>query len=94
MEQPLPRDHAKKLLRRIIEVGVITYSRPHALDRLRERSLSIVDCENVLMGGKVEDAEYDNGAWRHHIKTGKIVVVIEFLSEQEVLVVTAWRIGK
>jgi hypothetical protein len=94
MEQPFKPNKAKALIRQVLESGVITYSRPHALERLRERNISTVDCENVLRAGKVQEAEYEHGAWRHHVLTVKLAVVIEFLSEQEVLVVTAWRIGK
>ena len=85
MEQPFKSTAAKILLTQILASGVISYSRPHALDRLRERGLSTVDCENVLRAGKVQEAEFDNGRWRHQILTGKLAVVIEFLSESEVL---------
>lgn len=94
MEQPLNPAKAKKLLLKILETGVVIYSRPHALDRLRERRISTIDCENVLRAGRIQEAEYDNGSWRHHVVTGKLVVVIEFLSDNEILIATAWRLGK
>jgi len=94
MEQPIKSAHAKKLLRKILETGVVIYSRPHALDRLRERRITTIDCENVLRAGKIQETEHDNGVWRHHVVTGKLVVVIEFLSDNEILIATAWRIGK
>lgn len=92
MNQPVRAPEAKKLLRRIINSGVVTYAQPHAIDRIKERKLSILDCENVMRAGVVEEAEWENGAWRHQVRTQKIVVVIEFLSEDEVLIVTAWRL--
>ena len=92
MNQPVRAPEAKKLLRRIINCGVVTYAQPHAIDRIKERKLSILDCENVMRAGLVEEAEWENGAWRHQVRTQKIVVVIEFLSEDEVLIVTAWRL--
>jgi len=94
MEQPLKCAKAKVLLRKILNSGVIVYSRPHALDRLKERNISMIDCENVLRAGTVHEAEFENGTWRHQIVTGKLAVVVEFLSEKEILVVTAWRIGR
>jgi hypothetical protein len=45
-----------------------------------------------MHAGAVKEAEWENGGWRHQVRTQKIVVVIEFLSENEVLVVTAWRL--
>jgi len=92
MNHPLRAIEARKLLRRILNSGVITYSQPHAIDMIKERKLSILDCENVMRAGAVQEAEWENGAWRHQVRTQKIVVVIEFLSEEEVLVVTAWRL--
>ena len=91
MKEPLSRSDARARLLRILEDGVVTYSVPHALDRLRERGLSLVDCENVLRGGAVDEAEWENGAWRHRVRTRRLTVVIQFLSEQELLVGTAWR---
>jgi len=91
-EQPYRKGEAKKLLKKILSEGFVTYSQPHALNRLKERNISILDCENVLRAGVVDEAELDNSAWRHHVRTQKIVVVVEFLSEDEILILTAWRL--
>ena len=92
MNQPIRATEARKLLRRILNVGIVTYAQPHAIDRLKERELSTLDCENVIRAGVVEEAEWSDGTWRHRVRTQKIVVVVEFLSEEEVLIVTAWRL--
>ncbi len=92
MNQPFEKSAAKKLLRKILSDGFVTYSRPHAIERLEERNLSMVDCENVLRAGIVDEAEYENGSWRHKVRTQKIAVIIQFLSEEEILIVTAWRL--
>ena len=92
MNQPLRATEARKLLRRILTTGVVTYAQPHAIDMIKERNLSILDCENVIRAGAVQEAEWENGGWRHQIRTPRIVGVIEFLSEEEVLVVAAWRL--
>ncbi|MEI6827942.1 MAG: hypothetical protein WCK54_20310 [Desulfuromonadales bacterium] len=87
MKSPLNVADAKQLLKKILNNGVVTYSHPHAIERLKERALSMLDCENVLRGGKIEA----DGINRFKVSTAKITIVIEFLSEEEVLVVTAWR---
>lgn len=92
MNQPIRATEARKLLRRIINGGIVTYAQPHAIDRIKERALSTLDCENVMRAGVVEEAECNDGAWRHKVRTQRIVVVVEFLSEEEVLIVTAWRL--
>jgi hypothetical protein len=92
MNQPFRATEARKLLRRILNNGVVTYAQPHAIDMIKDRKLSTLDCENVIRAGAVQEAEWENGGWRHQVRTQKIVVVIEFLSEEEVLVVTAWRL--
>lgn len=51
----------------------------------------MVDCENVLQGGMPKEGEWENGAWRYQVHTGKFVVVVELLDEDEVLIVTPWR---
>ncbi|PNU19746.1 hypothetical protein C2E25_11160 [Geothermobacter hydrogeniphilus] len=92
MNQPLSPTDARKLLRRILDGGIVTYAQPHALDRLKERSISILDCENVMRAGVVEEPELVEGCWRYRVRSRKIVVVVEFLSDDEVLILTAWRI--
>ncbi len=87
MKIPMNTADAKILLKKILDFGDVTYSQPHAIQRLRERAISTLDCENVLRAGKVEA----DGVNRFKVSTNKITVVIEFLSEVEVLVVTVWR---
>jgi len=72
--------------------GVVAYSDPHAKDRLVKHGMTTVDCMNVLRGGVVDPGEWEGGAWRYRIRTNRFVVVVEFESESEVLIVTAWRL--
>ena len=53
--------------------------------------MSTVDCLNVLRGGSVEEAEYENGEWRYRVHTGKMSVVVRFEDDTELMIVTAWR---
>jgi hypothetical protein len=48
----------------------------------------------------VDEAEFENGEWRHHVRTQKIVVVVAFEPEPdeassedaiELVIVTVWR---
>ena len=91
LQEPLRPDEARRLLREILASGTITYAISHALDRLRQRNISILDCENVLRGGVVDPGEWENGAWRYRVRTQKIEVIVQFLAADEVLIVTAWR---
>ena len=92
MDAPLRPPAAKKLIRQILETGTITYSQPHALERLRKHRMSMLDCENVLRGGTVAEAEWENGAWRYRVFTNRFEAVAQFLAEDHLLVVTAWRV--
>jgi hypothetical protein len=92
MQQPLTAAAARKLIRAILDEGDVTYSQPHALERLAKHRMTMLDCENVLRGGAVAEAEWENGAWRHHVSTGRFTVIAQLLSETHLLIVTAWRL--
>jgi hypothetical protein len=53
-----------------------------------------VDVVNVLRGGVVEPGEHDKGSWRYRVHTIRIWVVVAFNSESELVIVTAWRMGR
>jgi hypothetical protein len=89
----LATDAAKKLIRQILEAGTVTPSQ-HALDEMAKDDLTLVDCVNVLRGGVVEPPELERGSWRYRVRTARISVVVAFRSEQELRIVTAWRIRR
>jgi hypothetical protein len=93
MDEPLGPDAARKRIRRILKSGCFLYSR-HAKEEMLADDLTTVDCENVLRGGVVRPAEYELGSWRHRVETNRIVVVVAFRSERELVIVTAWRIKR
>lgn len=67
----------------------------HALSEMAKDSMDMVDVANVLRGGVVEPAEWENGAWRYRVRTPRgLWVVVEFPedAEDELVVVTAWRV--
>jgi len=90
LQEPLSPADAKKLIRRILREGRTILSQ-HALEELKADDLTAVDCTNVLKGGVVEPGEWERGSWRYRVRTAKICVVAAFRSEDELVVVTAWR---
>jgi hypothetical protein len=93
-DEPLKPPQAKLLIREILENGIVTYSQPHAIERLKKHHLSQIDCENVLYGGAVRHPEYENGTWRYQVHSPKMCVVIRFQDVAILQVITAWRISK
>jgi hypothetical protein len=63
----------------------------HAEAKMAKDTLASVDVINVLRGGVYAEAEWENAGWRHQVFTQRIVVVIEFESESELTIITAWR---
>jgi len=91
LNEPLRPLQAKALICEILSGGEVTYSKPHALERLQKWNVSTVDCVNVLRGGVVAEAEFENGSWRYKVYTQRIAVIIRFESEDVLQIVTAWR---
>ena len=50
------------------------------------------DTVNTLRAGQPEPSDFENGSWRHRVKTNRFCVVVTLLSEREAVVVTAWRV--
>lgn len=71
----------------------MTFSR-HALEELAEDDLTTVDAVNALRGGVVGPGEFERGTWRYRVRTARLVVVIAFRSQTELVVVTGWRVGR
>jgi hypothetical protein len=84
---------ARKLLREILASETLTFS-GHAQKEMAKDKLTSQDVVNVLRAGVVEPSEFENGSWRHRVKTNTICVVVVLVSEEEAVVVTAWRIRR
>ena len=93
MDEPLAPDAARQLMCEILRAGRFIYSK-HAKEELLADRLTTVDCENVIRGGVVRPGEFENGSWRYRVETGRITMVVAFRSEHELVVVTAWRVGR
>jgi hypothetical protein len=72
ISQPLDEQVAKKLMVAILNEGRFEYS-SHAEKELKEDDLTIVDAVNVIRGGVVEPAEFENGEWRYRVRTSRMV---------------------
>lgn len=91
MVEPLKPSEARRLIQQILKHGDVTYSQPHAIERLQARAMDTGDCINILRGGTVREGEYENGSWRYRVETPRMVVVVTFIDENELMIVTAWR---
>lgn len=53
----LKASEAKKLVRLILDDGVVSFTEPHAVDAMAARNITAVDVENILRGGICDEAE-------------------------------------
>ena len=90
MQEPLSPVAAKQRIREILENGRV-YFTAHAQEELDADELQQTDCVNVLRGGVVRAPEYEHGGWRYRVDTARMAVIIEFLGDVTIVVVTAWR---
>ncbi|MCL2779187.1 MAG: hypothetical protein FWD73_14405 [Polyangiaceae bacterium] len=100
---PIPAPEAKKLIRRLLKEGTFVVCQ-HGRDEMNKDGLNDVDALNVLRAGTVQEAEWENGGWRHQVCTQRMTFVVAFdpdpaskvaddvnCDETELIVVTAWR---
>ena len=103
---PLKATEARKLIRRLLDDGkfISPGARTHARKEMEKDGLTDLDAVNVLRGGSVREAEWENGSWRYLVETPKMTFVATFepepeavpkdeddLNELELVLVTAWR---
>lgn len=88
--QALAQPDAKRAIHSIVVAGQVAYS-DHAVEELENDALTTVDVVNVLRGGIVDPAEWENGSWRYRVRTQRMCVVVVIRSETELKVITAWR---
>jgi hypothetical protein len=77
---PLRATDARKLIRRLLDEGkfISPGARSHARQEMEKDRLTDLDAVNVLRGGAVREAEFENGSWRHRVETPKMVFVVVF----------------
>lgn len=91
--EPLKPHEAKARFQEILETGRVRFT-GHARREMAKDDMGEVDCRNIVRGGIVEPAEWENEAWRYRVRTQRMCVVCE-LSEvdgqDELIIITAWR---
>jgi hypothetical protein len=81
---PLRGTDARKLLRRVLSEGNTRFTK-HARIELKKDDLSDVDAVNLMRGGHVDEAEFENGGWRYRVRTQRMFLTVEFEPEQDAL---------
>jgi len=93
--EQLGRHEATRALREIIASGGPIRFSGHARRRMAARSVTEVDVLSVLRGGWCEEAEWENGEWRHRVCTSRIHVVVEIeVDRNEVTIITVVRVDR
>ena len=82
---------AKALLVKILIDGGSVEFRPHARREMAKDAITEAEVLEVLRGGVVEPAEWENGEWRYRARRTTVYVVVTFLAETHTAVVTAWK---
>jgi Domain of unknown function (DUF4258) len=90
VKEPLSNADAKKLIRAILGDGDVSFT-SHARKEMAADRLTAVDVNNILRGGWVEYSELIEGTWRYRVRTNIMFTVVAFRSEDNLVVVTAWR---
>lgn len=88
--EPLTNVEAKQVARTIEENGKIFFSK-HAREEMEADHLSDVECYRVIRGGFCEGCDYINDSWRYRFYAMEIYVVLAFIDETRLMVVTVWR---
>lgn len=90
--EPFRAHEAKRRIRAILASGFVDYDLPHFKEEAAKDKIDMMDVTNVLRCGIVEEAEHENGAWRYRVRTQKFCVVVQFEAEDEILLITTWRL--
>jgi len=90
MNEPLNDHDARQLIRKIERSGTVRIS-GHCIERMEQRGVSRTDIRNALKSGHVAGADFEHGSWRYQVVAWKLYVVVAFLNEQNVIVVTTWE---
>ena len=94
LKEPLAPDEAKRLIVKAIDSDRVDFKQVHARDEMADDDLSIRDVLRVLRGRVVEPGELHRNTWRYRVRTSWAYVVVTFRTENNVVVVTAWRMKR
>ncbi len=88
--EPLQPSQAKAQLVHVLDHGTVFFS-DHARTEMQKDNIGQAEALLVLRGGVVEPAEFDRGSWRYRVRVGLTYVVVAFRTDDQAVVVTAWR---
>lgn len=88
--EPLSPVEARRRARLVLESGRVLVL-DHAVQRMGERGMSVIDCENVIRAGRVVDVEFKAGTHRYRFETARMAVVVLFQGPMVLWIVTVWR---
>lgn len=93
LKSRLNRTQARKKLTELLAANPNCFSYGnHFRKRLLERRMSLGDILNVLHGGWIlMEGEFENGEWRYRVETERMAVVITFLDNVHIRLITCWR---
>jgi hypothetical protein len=91
----LQKEEARKRIAKAINGSAceVLFSK-HAEEELIKDGLTVVDAINILSSPDAKilsDGELEKGTYRYRLETNKICLVVAFGSNEEIIVVTAWR---
>jgi hypothetical protein len=92
VNEPLKPNQVKSLVVTAVATGSVLFT-SHALRELAKDRMTPDDATRVLRGGAASHGEFENGSWRYQMRSGSVVVVIEFVmfTPVKTLVITAWK---
>ena len=89
--EPFQPHEARRRIKAVLANDGLLFTR-HSKAEMLADDLQRADIVNILRCGQVEPPEEVRGTWRYRVRTSRMMAVIAFESDQEIIVVTAWRI--
>ena len=86
----LSPDAATELVHRVERGGTVAWSR-RGLEHAQAQEMTTVECDHALRDGVADPPELERGQWRYRIHCQRMCVVVIFRSDDEAVVVDAWR---
>lgn len=91
MREPFPANVVKQhILMALSPKGHVAFTK-HAIEEMKKDELLMRDVRNALRAGVISAGEMERGAYRYRVSSSRACVVTAIRSENEVVVVTAWR---
>ena len=90
LQQPLLPEAARAAIQKVLKGGTVYFSE-HGLEEMDDDGILQPDVIQTLLRGRVSEAYFRDGSWRHRVARGGIEVVVALESDERLVVVTAWK---